>query len=397
MNKKNCLLVLPRPVFPVISGYAIKNKELIQILNEKYNLSLVIITNHVPSFEEDNFYKENSQSYKVFVFHKFRYLLNALMAFFGNEPLQVGYYYFKPVQRYIDNILHKQDIIIGALIRTIKYFPKNVDSIKVFDMVDSIALNYQRSLSKVKSFFWRNIYKIETKRLLRSEEYGIKESDITYLFNWQEVNYWKKFGNVHLLPHGVNNKLFSYGKYDEMYRGAVSFIGKMDYQPNIDAVLWYLKNVHPLLSESVPFYIVGAYPTKEIFLEAAKNKNVFVTGFVDDPYLIIKSSMAVVAPMQTGGGIQNKVLEAMALGKTVITTTLSATPILNARNNMEFIIANTPEEFVATINRLKNNPTMAEKIGENARTFIKENYTWNSYGLKYTTEIDNLLKIRQNQ
>jgi len=393
-SKKNCLLVLPRSIFPVIGGYAIKNKELVRILGKKYHLYLVVISDHYPEKNETEFYKGNSIESRVFVFPKYRYLWNAAISLFGREPLQVGYFYFGEVQDYIDTILPKCDVCVGALIRAMKYLQKADCKVKVFDMVDSIALNYQRSCSNVKSLFWKSIYKIEMKRLFDSEEYWIKNTDVTFLFNWKETEYWKKYGNVNLVPHGVNDKLFSYDKNDDRYKNGVAFIGKMDYQPNVDAALWYLRNVHSKIGNDIPFYIVGANPTKAIIEEARKFPNVRVTGFVDDPFVYVKSAMAIVAPMQTGGGIQNKVLESMGLGKAVITTTLSALPIHGAINGEHLLIADTPEEFIARILEIKSNPDKANKIGVSARQFIIDNYTWQAYGERYVGEIERILRTK---
>lgn len=396
IDKANCLLVLPRSIFPVIGGYAIKNHALIQILHQKYNLYLVVISDHNPSDEELAFYNANSCEARVFVFGKFRYLLNAFTSLFSKEPLQTGYFYFGKVQKYIDSIIDRQDITIGALIRAMKYLKRSNARVRVFDMVDSIGLNYQRSLPNVKSLLWKWIYRIETDRLLKSEQEWIKSSDITFLFNWKEAEYWSKHGNVQLVPHGVNDALFSYEKTEPAYRRGVTFLGKMDYQPNVDAVLWYLANVHSEIGDRIPFYVVGASPTEAVRREAAKYPNVVVTGFVDDPYLYVKSSLAVVAPMQTGGGIQNKVLEAMGLGKAVVTTTLSAFPIKGAENGRHLIIADTPDDFIHEINRLSENPEKAEAIGKEARNLIHEHYTWNAYGKKYIGEIDKILKRKSN-
>lgn len=394
MEKKNCLLVLPRSIFPVIGGYAIKNKELIKILNERYKLSLVVISDHIPTEKEENFYLNHSSNYKIFVYGRSKYILNAFKSLFSKESLQVGYFYFQTVQKYIDSILSSQDIVIGALIRAMKYLNTSNDAIKVFDMVDSIAINYQRSKDNVKSIFWKLIYNIEAQRLFRSEEYWIKKSDVTFLFNWREVDYWKQHGNVCLLPHGVNEALFSYDKYDSKYSDVVSFIGKMDYQPNVDAVLWYLRNVHSEIGDNVPFYIVGACPTKEVLLEANKYPNVIVTGFVEDPFIIIKSSLAVVAPMQTGAGIQNKILESMALGKAVITTTLAAMPILGAVDGLHLAIADDSGDFIRIIKQYKDNKEIAESIGKAAKDFIMDNYTWTAYGKKYCGEIQTQINLR---
>lgn len=394
-NKRpNCLLVLPRNIFPTLGGYAIKNKALVKILGKQYMLNIVVISEKPATQEELSFYKENCESYKFFYYPKWRFFFNAIVGVIGKQAIQVRYFYFKEVQKYIDKQIPQQDIVIGALIRSMKYLEQVGVKVKVFDMVDSIAINYQKSKDNVKSIFWKLIYNIEAQRLFRSEESWIKNSDVTFLFNWKEADYWKQYGNVCLLPHGVNEDLFSYDKYDSKYSDVVSFIGKMDYQPNVDAVLWYLRNVHSEIGDNIPFYIVGACPTKEVLHEANKYPNVIVTGFVDDPFIIIKSSLAVVAPMQTGAGIQNKILESMGLGKAVITTTLAAMPILGAVDGLHLAIADDSEDFIRIIKQYKDNKEVAESIGKAAKDFIMDNYTWTAYGKKYCGEIQTQINLK---
>jgi len=155
----------------------------------------------------------------------------------------------------------------------------------------------------------------------------------------------------------------------------------MDYQPNIDAVLWFVANVLPRLDQNLTFGIVGAYPTKKVKSLERKYKNVVVTGFVEDPYEIVKSSLCVVAPMQTGGGIQNKVLESMALGTINIVSSLAAKPIA-ARNTEEFLVIDDPVDIALTINDIYKNPEKYVHIKEKSREYIKANFTWSIYERK---------------
>ena len=95
----------------------------------------------------------------------------------------------------------------------------------------------------------------------------------------------------------------------------------MDYRPNVDAVKWFVEEIFPKICTVVPsvkFYIVGSNPTKTVYSLA--NKNIYVTGYVDNIIPYILHSVAAVAPLRVARGIQNKVLEAMALGKPVIAT-----------------------------------------------------------------------------
>jgi glycosyltransferase involved in cell wall biosynthesis len=174
------------------------------------------------------------------------------------------------------------------------------------------------------------------------------------------------------------------------YKNHIAFFGKMDYQPNIDAVLWFVENVLPYLNKTLKFIVVGAYPAK-VIQDLSKNfQNVKVTGFVEDPYLILKSSLCVVAPMQTGAGIQTKILECMALGTINIVSSLAAKPI-GAEHGKHFLVCDDPKEMANVINNIYKNPKNFEYLKIGAREFIKNNFTWGIYEKKLLNVIDNLL------
>ena len=170
----------------------------------------------------------------------------------------------------------------------------------------------------------------------------------------------------------------------------------MDYQPNIDSVLWFVNNVLHRLRKEIKFIVVGAYPTKVIKDLPKKYKNVEITGFIEDPYLILKSSLCIVAPMQTGGGIQNKILECMALGTINIVSSLAAKPI-GALHNQHFIINNTPEEFINTIHTLFENPGIYNYLKINSQQYIKDNFTWDKYEKKIISVIETTLSNNNSE
>jgi glycosyltransferase involved in cell wall biosynthesis len=339
--------------------------------------------------EELLFYKNNSSYFNIIIIPRWRFLLNAVVAIFSSLPIQVGYFYFVRVQRVINTLLPNQDIVIGSLIRTmnyLKYTPQNCRII--FDMVDAIGINYKQSIERVTSAFWRLIYRIEINRLFSYEKYWVKRAHATMLFNKYEYDYWNVYGKVCLMPHGVKKELLFYSKTDPRYFGSVVFIGKMDYRPNIDAVLWYIEHIHIRIGQQIPFIIVGAYPTSKISNLTFKYPNITITGFMEDPYAILNSSMVVVAPMQTGAGIQNKVLEAMALGTINIITSLAAKPIIGAVHGEHFLIADTADDFCNTILDIFTRPEKYNSIKEAARDFISRYYTWKAYEREYIKAIE---------
>jgi glycosyltransferase involved in cell wall biosynthesis len=148
----------------------------------------------------------------------------------------------------------------------------------------------------------------------------------------------------------------------------------MHYQPNIDAILWLDKYVLDYINPSIRFYIVGSNPSLQVLSVARKRKNVFVTGFLDDPYIILNSCNAVVSPMQNGGGIQNKILESMALGKINILTSVCSKPIKGGQHLEHFIVEDDPMNFASLINDVCFSAEKFNGIGENAKDLILNFY-----------------------
>jgi len=387
---KNILFLSSRIPYPPIGGDRLKNYWLLKILAKHFNVHLVSIAEEkIPA----DFYKwadEIGITYRIFPKKKQEFLLSAGKSIFNNYPIQVNYYYFDDVQQYIEKIYKDYDLLFATLIRTARYV-MNLEKPKILEMTDSIALNYKRSAKKTKSLKWKLIYYLETNKLINFEKLCVKKFDKTLLVNIEEVEFLQCDNKVVWLPNGVDEKLLYYDKDNPKYNNYVCFFGKMNYQPNIDAVLWFVENVLPLLNKNIIFCIVGAYPIKRIKSLENKFKNVVVTGFVKDPYEILKSSLCVVAPMQTGAGIQNKILESMALGTINIVSSLAAKPI-GAKHEEHFLIIDEPKEIAKAINEIYKNYKKYEYIKVKSREFIKNNFTWTLYEEKLLKIIKEVLK-----
>jgi glycosyltransferase involved in cell wall biosynthesis len=386
-KKRKCLLLLSRIPYPPVGGDRLKSYQLIGILSKHYELSVVVVTDERADQPDAHaFLKEHTTGYKIFSYPKYRFYINALKGILGREPLQVGYYFFKDAKRYIDAQLTSSDFVIANLIRTAKYVLET-DKPKFLDIVDSIAINYMNAIDKVSSVFWKSIYKIEAPRISAFEEKCIRMFNATFFVNKKESEYWADKGKVKWIPNGVNPKLFTYDLTNEKYRNAIVFFGKMDYQPNVDAVVWYTKYVHNLVNKDIQFYIVGLHPAPAVYRLSKEHNNIVVTGFIDDPYEIIKSAIAVIAPMQTGAGIQNKILESMALEKVVITTSLAAQPIVGAKDKEHLLVADEPAQFATYINELYLHNGAYDHVAKNAGKLMTD-YSWNRYQRSLTDLIE---------
>lgn len=166
-------------------------------------------------------------------------------------------------------------------------------------------------------------------------------------------------------------------KSDRAEPGHLVFVGVMDYLPNIDGCVWFVNDILPRLRAShsnVRFTIVGSRPTDEV-KALAKHPGVAVTGFVDDPREFLARAAVSVAPLRIARGIQNKVLEALAMGLPVVGTT-SATQGVEGEAGRDFLLANTVDEQLLAIFDLLEHPDRALALGRRGREFVERHYDW---------------------
>jgi glycosyltransferase involved in cell wall biosynthesis len=389
-QKRHCVFFLTRAPYPPVGGDKLKSYHLLKILNHNYNVHLILISEEKVDQEVINFIRQNTYSYKLFLYNKGRFYFNALRGLFSNKPLQVSYYYFENVKRYCDTIFDKDTIVISNLIRTAEYV-KDYEGVKLLDIVDSIYLNYLNSKKNVRSILWKIIYSIELPRVKKYEENCIKKFDTTFFVNKYEAMYWASKGNTCWIPNGVSEKVIDYdSSLVEKRKNEIVFFGKMDYQPNIDAVTWFVDHVLDKLSSKIDVIILGYSPVERVKKLSKDNPQVYYTGFVADPYEILSSCALVIAPMQTGGGIQNKILESLALGKIVVSTSLGAKPIVGAENGKHLFIEDDPGAMAALINQIMVDPDEYQHIGEAGKRLIASKYTWEQYEKKLITQINKL-------
>jgi sugar transferase (PEP-CTERM/EpsH1 system associated) len=190
-------------------------------------------------------------------------------------------------------------------------------------------------------------------------------------------------GRVASLCNGVDADFFSpdpawpspYGP-DER---AVVFTGAMDYWPNIDAAVWFATEAMPALRQRHPdlrFYIVGRDPAAK--LQALAGEHTVVTGTVPDVRPYLQHAAAVVAPLRVARGIQNKILEAMAMAQPVVTVPGCAEAI-GATDVQGLLRAEQLPAFVEAADRLLGDPTQTARLGEQAREFVLAHFSWNAH------------------
>jgi polysaccharide biosynthesis protein PslH len=185
---------------------------------------------------------------------------------------------------------------------------------------------------------------------------------------------------VEVVGNGVDCEFFAETPAEPRERRDVLFMGRMDYHANVDAALYFTRAVWPLVRQRRPelrLIIVGAQPPKAIL--ALRQLGITVTGTVEDVRPFYRRALVSVVPLRVGGGTRLKVLEAMAAGTPVISTTLGAEG-LAINPGKDILIADTPETIAAAIVSLPANSSVWQALTANARELVRAKYDWSVVG-----------------
>jgi sugar transferase (PEP-CTERM/EpsH1 system associated) len=230
------------------------------------------------------------------------------------------------------------------------------------------------------------IYKREAARLLAYEREIAARSEASIFVTKEETALFRdaapeSAGKVTTIGNGVDSTYFSpsleIGSPYASGERPIVFTGAMDYWPNVDAVSWFARDMLPQIrarDASARFYIVGMNPDGAV-RALASDPAVVVTGRVDDVRPFLQHARVIVAPLRVARGIQNKVLEAMAMGKSVVATPAVAAGMA-ARVGVELETASDASEFTERVLALMLDPERASRMGALARSRVLEDYIW---------------------
>ncbi|QCJ45903.1 glycosyltransferase [Haloprofundus sp. MHR1] len=321
----------------------------------------------------------------VFSHPSSRFYLNTVPGLFSRRPLQAHYFHFGAVNTWLDEHEHRFDLLYCNHVRTTEYV-RGRSTPKVVDLVDAISRNY-REASRDASGLWRFIYPLEYRRLRRYERRVVRAFDRAFIITTADRAFITDGGSYpspSVLPNGVKPELLE--REPAAHRVVESaptivFLGKMDYFPNENAAEYFASEVFPQVRETYPaaeFFVVGSSPSDKVAV-LDDIPGVTVTGFVEDPREYLNRADVVVAPMRHGAGLQNKVLEAMALGRPIVVTSLAREGI-NADDGRHLVVADDPQSFAAEATALLSNVERRRQIGRAARDLVASQYTWERIG-----------------
>ena len=218
---------------------------------------------------------------------------------------------------------------------------------------------------------WRRLLRYEADLMRRVEHtVAMSHPDKVAL---REIN---PTAPISVVPNGVDVMAYSQFKGESIHFDIV-FTGKMDFRPNIDAVLWFSRQVLPLIQTYRPgttFAAVGQRPHARLDVLRPLS-GVTITGYVEDIRPYIAGATVYAVPLRMGGGTRLKLMEAMAMGKAIVSTSLGADGF-PVESGQELILADDPERVAREVVNLLENPARRARLGRTGRAFAQANYGW---------------------
>jgi sugar transferase (PEP-CTERM/EpsH1 system associated) len=247
----------------------------------------------------------------------------------------------------------------------------------------------------------RRAYNLLEYRKYRADEQRIcREADLILAVSARDrevMTTWSGSAPCVVVPNGVDTEYFSPVDHqnDDCQLANVVFTGTISYSPNTEAILYFAAEIWPLIAQQVPeaaLQIVGSGPPAEV-LKLARLPHVTVTGTVPDVRPYLAAAQVVVAPLRIGGGTRLKILEAMAMARPVVSTSLGCEG-LDVQDEVHLLVADDPGSFAAAAAGLLRNPARRAAMGREGRRLVESSYDWRAVGRVAERAVRELLNTR---
>ncbi len=376
--KRKIFIILSRIPYPLEKGDKLRAFYQVRELAKLHELIICAISDIPPHPDARKILQEFSNDVYFFRISKAGIMLRLLKAAFSKKPFQVAYFHHHGIQRKIESLIqtHHPDHVFCQLIRTAEY-ARNLGIDKTIDYQDVFSAGLKRRVS-VSPWYKRPLLLTEYKRV------STYEGEVFEFFDKKTIISIPDRDNIQhplrheivVIPNGVDTSFFKPVEREKKYD--VVFTGNMAYPPNVNGAEYLVKQIMPLVWQKNPgirVVIAGANPSSAI--RSLASSSVTVTGWVDDIREYYASSRVFVAPMQIGTGLQNKVLEAMAMQLPCITSPL-ANEALMAKEGTEILIGRNAGEYAEQILSLLSDSQTMEQLSRNGYRFVLQSFNWES-------------------
>lgn len=371
-----------KPPLPAKDGGCIAMNNLTKgLLKQEHQVKIIAMTTHkhpVNLSDLPNNYRQETGIETVFINTKIN-LFDAIKTSLFNQSYYVKRFVSKEFERKIIDILKKdnyevvvlESIFVAPYIATVRQYSKAKIILRAHNIEFKI---WERLAQKKVGIFKKIAFSILASKLKRYEMSVFHQIDGYMAISQQDYDFFhEKFADIEgiVLPFGIDLDEYD---HDEEYIPSLNpklfHIGSLAWKPNLEGIEWFFEEIWPHIHEAFPtltFTLAGREIPEKIKMATLPNVNIM--GEVDDATAFMMDNDIMVVPILSGSGVRVKIIEGMAMGKTIITTEMGAEG-LEVENEKHLFIANTADDFVQAIGRCIKTPDICTFIGEKARNFV---------------------------
>lgn len=380
------LYLVHRMPYPPNKGDKVRSYHLLKHLAERHRIYLGTFVDDPADWQHLNVLRDMCADVLALPIHPRRRRIASLAALASGQALSLRYYDDARLHHWVARTLQQAEITAAVVFSSsmAPYALRHAQLPMLLDMVDVDSAKWSAYADAHRGpMAW--LYRREGQKLLAFERAAACRSARTFLVTEKEQTLFRGLApetanHLEVSCNGVDAVAFApdvrrpspFGQ-DER---PIVFTGAMDYWPNVDAVCWFVQTMLPRLRQRWPqvrLHIVGRSPTPAV--HALAGEAVHVTGTVPDVRPYLQHAAVVIAPLRLARGVQNKVLEAMAMGRPVVAAR-SCVEAIDAVAGQDILDAETEDDYLAQLDSVLAAPVLGEQVGAAGRRCVLANYSW---------------------
>ncbi|MBN8703154.1 MAG: glycosyltransferase family 4 protein [Bacteroidetes bacterium] len=379
----NILQICYRVPIPAKDGGCIAMNAITEsILLQKHTVKVIALNtskHFIAEADIANEYKNKTKFESYFIDTAIK-PIKALLNLFSKQSYHIERFYSKEFEKRIEKILENEkfDIVHLESIYTAPYISIiKKHNIKIILRSHNVEhLIWERLTKKISNPLKKAYLTIQTKRLKHFEIEALNKVDGIISISKEDTRYFQQKSitkPIEDLSFGISVKNYNYAAKSSCVK-KIGFIGALDWQPNYNGLLWFINTVwHSLVKQNHNLELHVAGRNTPDNLHKLETQNIFIHGEVIDAKEFISEADILVVPLFAGSGIRIKIIESMALGTPVVSTSIGmeGIPCFDENN---IIIANNPEEFIKKISELIVNNDKLKTVAKNARLLVEKEF-----------------------
>jgi polysaccharide biosynthesis protein PslH len=361
--------------YPLLKGDKIRAYYPIKLLSARHEIDLFTFSDEAADESAVAHMRQFCRRIEIVNLSTLGTTLKMAAAIPTSLPSQVAYYHSPRMARLLRSDVRDAYDLAHVVCGRLAGFAGALGAVpKTIDWIDALSLSTHRRLNTERNPVMRQLYAREHRKMLRFELDAVRHFDYSVITSQVDRTFLDdRIDEV--LANGVDLDAFAPGNAPKDID--LVFTGNMGYEANVAAVEYLCRDVLPLVLRERPgtkFFAAGATPSPRV-RRLHDGSAVTVTGFVESMPEMLHRSRVFVAPLQSGAGIQNKVLEAMACGLPVVATSFGNGGI-QAKAGTEMLVEDTPEGFAGAVLGLLADPARAAALGAAGRDLATRNFSW---------------------